>query len=246
MNIAIVEDNDNLRESVKAYLELEGYSVSEFPDLPSVDELTAANPDCVILDIMLPSGNGLLLGKQFRQLSDAPMLFLTARVSESDRITGLELGADDYVTKPFSPRELVLRVNALLRRWTGGGQPGTAGPAASSTADHAVPPAGADRREYLLGEHRIAISPANHRIEADGAEIKLTAAEWNIIEFISRRPGQLFSRMQLLEQCLDSMAEGSERTVDTHVKNLRQKLAVSEWIETERGFGYRFAGKESP
>jgi DNA-binding response OmpR family regulator len=117
MNIALIEDNENLRESVRAYLELEGYRVIEFDDLPDVQDLKEAAPDCVILDIMLPSGNGLLLGKQFRQLSRAPLIFLTARVSESDRITGLELGADDYVTKPFSPRELVLRVNALMRRW---------------------------------------------------------------------------------------------------------------------------------
>jgi DNA-binding response OmpR family regulator len=243
MNIALIEDNENLRESVRAYLELEGYRVIEFDDLPDVQDLTEAVPDCVILDIMLPSGNGLLLGKQFRQLSRAPLIFLTARVSESDRITGLELGADDYVTKPFSPRELVLRVNALMRRWRSDDSEEDASATVSPERDGgAQSTEAADARRYVLASHSLLISPGDHRISADEEDVKLTAAEWNILDFISRRPGQIFTRMQLLEQCLDSFAEGSERTVDTHIKNLRQKLGLADWIETERGFGYRFAG----
>ena len=149
---------------------------------------------------------------------------MTARVQESDRITGLELGADDYIVKPFSNRELVLRVKAVLKR-------------------SSKPKASVSAIEYMLENERLLISETQHRILFNEVVLQLTAAEWNILVFLSRKAPQVFSRLQILEYCLDSVAEGSERTVDTHIKNIRHKLGGSEWIETVRGFGYRFNGK---
>ena len=154
-----------------------------------------------------------------------PIIFLTARDQESDRITGLEIGADDYVVKPFSTRELVLRVKAVLKR-------------SSPSA------AGQEGREdsYSLGNEQLHISEIKHRMLINGEPVVMTAAEWNIVVFLSEKAPQVFSRLQLLEYCLDSIAEGSERTIDTHIKNIRHKLGKGNWIETVRGFGYRFNG----
>ena len=226
MHIMIVEDNENLREAISRYLELEAMTVFEFGEVGEASKaLEEINPDLIILDVMLPDGDGFLFAKKVREQRQTPIIFLTARTEESDRITGLELGADDYVTKPFSPRELVLRVKAVLKR-----------------VDQKAAPEGL---RYSLGKQTVTILNAEHRILLNQQEINLTAAEWNILLFLSEKAPQVFSRGQILSACLESIAEGSERTVDTHIKNIRKKLVEDRWIETIRGFGYRFNGENS-
>lgn len=225
MTVAILEDNENVREAAAGYLRLEGYNVLEYSLIRDIEPLLAspAKPvDIALLDVMLPDGDSFMLAKRLRAIPgfSVPLVFLTARDGESDRITGFELGADDYVTKPFSPKELVLRVNAILRRRQ---------------------PLGAVGNRFSLGDSILEIREAEHSVRLDGSEIRLTAAEWNIVAYLSNWPGRVFSRLRILESCLESIAENSERTVDTHVKNIRRKIG-EEWIETVRGFGYRFTG----
>ena len=223
--IFIVEDNDNLREAVVSYLRLDDHRVVEFDRVRGVMEALATHdPDLIILDVMLPDGDGFLLARRIRSAHAVPILFLTARTSESDRITGFEVGGDDYVVKPFSAKELALRVKAILRR--------------SGDAREDSPSGGL----WHLAGHTLEMDSQAHRAASDGTEVVLTAAEWKILDFLAENAGIVIGRARLLGECLDYMAEGSERTIDTHVKNLRAKLGWSPWIETVRGFGYRFAG----
>jgi DNA-binding response OmpR family regulator len=228
--IIIVEDNDSIREAVVSYLTLQDHEAVEFSKTNGVLEaIRMKAPDLIILDIMLPDGNGFQLAKRIRDHSDIPIIFLTAKTAESDRITGLEIGADDYVTKPFSPKELVLRVNAVLRR-------------TEKTAS------GSGKKQkgdgiYLLGKKTLRIDDRSHRVFLDGKEISFTSAEWKILTFLVQHPGIVVTRDRILGECLDYMAEGSERTVDTHIKNIRKKLDNPRWFETVREYGYRFAGK---
>ena len=227
MRVFIVEDNQNVREALAAYLKLEGLEVSEFDAIgPAETQLALNRPDLLVLDVMLPDGDGFLFAKRVKERADVPILFLTARDQESDRITGLELGADDYVVKPFSPREVVLRIKAILNR----------------TAVGVAPDTGESGR-FTLESDTLTLDSAIHRAAVNGAAVTLTAAEWNILVHLADNAPQLFSRMQILDHCLGSIAEGSERTVDTHVKNIRRKLGRDDWIETVRGFGYRFNGE---
>jgi DNA-binding response OmpR family regulator len=224
--IFLIEDNDSLREAVSSYLQLDDHEVVEFSRLQGVLEaVRLRGPDCIVLDVMLPDGNGFQLARKIKSLGDIPIVFLTARSSESDRITGFELGADDYVVKPFSPRELTLRVKALLKRSGGAG-------------DKAEPPG-----RWLLGDRLLSMDAGAHLVRLGEAEVTLTAAEWKILEYLARHAGQVIDRDRLLGAGLDYLAEGSERTIDTHVKNIRAKLGSPGWIETVRGFGYRFAGR---
>jgi len=225
MLIYIVEDNENVREALAGYLKLEGFDVDELGGI--VDARTAiakARPDLIVLDVMLPDGNGFMFAKELRKELDTPILFLTARDQESDRVTGLEIGADDYVVKPFSPKEVVLRIRGILRR--------ARGDAAVETRP----------QSFGLNGRVLRIDADAHRLAVDGTDVSLTAAEWNIVAYLAERAPRVFSRLQLLENCLGSIAEGSERTVDTHVKNIRRKLLDDGWVETVRGFGYRFGG----
>jgi DNA-binding response OmpR family regulator len=216
-----------MREAVRRYLELEGHEVFEFGLIKEASKaMERTHFDLFILDVMLPDGDGFRFAKRVKSGSSVPIIFLTARTEESDQITGLELGADDYVVKPFSAKELVLRVNAVLKRSV----------AAISKQETSR------ARIYSLKASHLAIYPDQHRLVLDGSTISLTAAEWSILEFLTEKSPQVFSRGQLLEFCLDSIAEGSERTIDTHIKNLRKKLGSPAWIETVRGYGYRFEG----
>ncbi len=218
----LVEDNEAISEAVVGYLELAEHSVRSFLSSAGVlDAVRDESPDLVILDVMLPGESGFALAKRIRKLRDTSFIFLTARESESDRILGFELGAEDYVVKPFSPRELVLRVEAILRRTADTASSGTSGQVILSSAEH------------LLKLHE-----DHHQVLLDDEQIDLTASEWRILSYLARRPGLLVSREQLLTEGLDYLHDGSERTVDTHIKNIRSKIA-GEWIETVRGFGYR-------
>lgn len=222
--IFLVEDNDSLREAVRSYLQLDGHEVVEFARIRGLHEaVRTQHPDLLILDVMLPDGDGFVAAKALREHHHMPIIFMTAKSSESDRITGFELGADDYIVKPFSPKELTLRVKAILRR--------------SATAER---PAG---NRWRHEDHVLEVDPDAHTVESDGTDVKLTAAEWNILLYLTRHAGTVIERTQLLTESLDYVAEGSERTIDTHIKNLRAKLGHSAWIETIRGFGYRFTGE---
>jgi DNA-binding response OmpR family regulator len=225
--IFVIEDNESLREAVVSYLRLADHEVVEFGRIEGVEQaLAARQPDLIVLDVMLPDGDGFQLARRIRRGRQVPLLFLTARISESDRITGFELGADDYVVKPFSAKELALRVEAILRR---------------SLPATEKQPALVRRR---LGKRILEIDERSHRALIAGQDLQLTAAEWKILRYLAEHPGVVVSRERLLGESLEYLsAVGSERTVDTHVKNLRAKLADTAWIETVRGFGYRFAGK---
>lgn len=236
--IFVVEDNAGLLEAVVSYLEVDGHTVVSFERLSGVLEATRmAVPDLIILDVMLPDGDGFHLARKIKREQDIPILFLTARSSESDRITGFEIGADDYVVKPFSMRELVLRVRTLLART----QKGNGSTTHSERQNWILEPAvAADGTE-----HTLMMDEDSHLCTHDGLEVKLTATEWKILAFLAQREQVVVSRDKLLGMCLDYLAEGSERAINTHMKNIRAKLTVNEWIETVRGFGYRFVGKVS-
>lgn len=223
--VIIVEDNSLIRDAVSGYLKLDGYKTLEFGGVSGVlDAVKRETCDLAILDVMLPDGSGFALAKEIRAASDIPLIFLTAKDSESDRILGFELGADDYICKPFSAKELVLRVHALLRR-TGksdGGKSAVSG-------------------EWQSGNSAVFIDEGRHSVSVDGNPIELTSTEWKILLYLASNAGQVVSREQLLGECLNYFFEGSERTIDTHMANLRSKIG-QQWISTVRGFGYRFSG----
>lgn len=223
--VIIVEDNSLIRDAVSGYLKLDGYKTLEFGGVSGVlDAVKRETCDLAILDVMLPDGSGFALAKKIRVASDIPLIFLTAKDSESDRILGFELGADDYICKPFSAKELVLRVHALLRR-TGKSDGGKS--AASG--------------EWQSGNSAVFIDEGRHSVSVDGNPIELTSTEWKILLYLASNAGQVVSREQLLGECLNYFFEGSERTIDTHMANLRSKIG-QQWISTVRGFGYRFSG----
>jgi len=228
--IYVVEDNDSIRETIKAYLELSGLTVQEFSGVSGVlESLEYKNPELCIFDVMLPDGNGFSLAKKIREAKpDIPFIFLTARESESDRITGLELGAEDYIVKPFSTRELVLRVQNILRRIDRG-----------NTID-----ARKTIQQWTMQNHELRIDPVSHEASMDGQSVRLTTVEWNILVYLAENTGIVISRERILGECLDYAHDGSERTVNTHLKNLRAKMGEEQWIETIRGFGYKFMGKK--
>jgi two-component system phosphate regulon response regulator PhoB len=225
--IFVVEDNENIREVITSYLKLKDHEVVEFGRIKGIMEaLNTKLPDLIILDVMLPDGDGFHLTRRIRDRYEVPILFLTAKSSESDRVTGFEMGGDDYVVKPFSPKELSLRVEAILKRTRyAEGQKHT-----SEKWTH---------RNKTLELDQIA-----HRATVGEKNINLTSAEWKILTYLASHAGMVIERNRLLGEGLDYLiGEGSERTIDTHIKNLRVKLGHSGWIETVRGFGYRFSGK---
>lgn len=223
----VVEDNDSIRESIVSYLKLDDHDVYEYNKLAGVMEgLSHRQADCLILDVSLPDGNGFVLAKEIRRTYSVPILFLTARDGESDRITGFEVGGDDYVVKPFSMKELMLRVRALLRR--------TSRIESETVLLH-----------FILGDDNLRIETETHQVYVNEKEVYLTQAEWEVLLYLASHPGIVYSRSRLLGECLDYLAEGSERTIDTHIKNVRNKLGNGEWIETVRGYGYKFGGEAS-
>jgi len=225
--ILVVHDEPDITALVAYHLAKAGYRVSTAANGP--DALKAAReerPDVVILDVMLPGVSGYDVLAELRrreETKDVGVILLTARREEPDRIRGLSLGADDYLTKPFSPAELALRVNALLRR--------LAAPAVSGGSTLAAGP--------------IAIDRSAHRVAVEGKEIELTATEYKLLLTLVERRGRVQTRPQLLETVWEAQPDIQTRTVDMHVQRLRSKLGESgDLIETVRGFGYRFRGAE--
>lgn len=217
--VLVIEDEPNIVSVVKAYLEKEGYSVATAYDgVSGLEAFKSKKPDAVILDIMLPLMDGLEVCRQIRQSGDVPVIMLTARVEEIDRIIGLELGADDYITKPFSPRELVARLRAVLRR------------------------AGRATGQQKIRVGKVEIDTGAHSAYAAGKPLHLTPAEFALLEKMMREPGRVFTRQQLLD-AFDQSFDGYERNTDTHIKNLRRKLGEhldETYIHTVYGVGYRF------
>jgi DNA-binding response OmpR family regulator len=231
-HILVVEDERNLVDLLRGYLEQEGYQVSQAGDGPEgVRQAHETHPDLIILDVMLPGFDGVEVCRQIRRFSDAYVLMLTARAEELDKIVGLSVGADDYVTKPFSPREVVARVKALLRRPRG--QPGT-----SLSAD--------TQESAVLRCGDLTIDERQHVVRRGAEEISLTAREFTLLLTLARHPGHVFTRAQLLEQVWGDEYY-DDHVVDVHVGNLRKKLedesAEPRYVQTVRGVGYRLAGK---
>jgi len=225
--ILIVEDNPLIIEALASYLQLENYKTVEFNKVEGVlDTVKRGIVDLAILDIMLPDGNGYALAKEIRQISNIPLMFLTAKDSESDRILGFEVGADDYVCKPFSTKEVVLRVQALLKRTKAN-----------------IPQEDAAVSSWEFEGNTMKVNMEKHQLFMNGSEVYLTGAEWKILMYLAEYANQVISREKILSECLSYFFEGSERTVDTHIANLRSKLGDNDWIMTIRGFGYRFNGR---
>ncbi|MDC7228488.1 MAG: response regulator transcription factor [Spirochaetales bacterium] len=225
--VAIVEDNKAIREAVTAYLKLDDFNVVGFESCSGVVDYMRNNTvDLTLMDITLPDGDGFLLVKEIRGFSDMPIIFLTSRAEESDRILGFELGGDDYVQKPFSHKELILRIKAVLRRRGGG--------ALEESAD--------DFQCWQSGDSIIQLDIPGHKFMLDGESVKFTSTEWKIITYLISNAHVVLSREQILDHSLEYSFEGYDRIVDTHIKNIRAKLGNEEWIETVRGYGYSFSG----
>ena len=217
MKILIADDEESIIEVVKIYLEKEGYSVLTALDGDTALELEIAEkPDLLILDIMLPKMSGLELCRAIER--EVPVIFLTAKTSEEDKIAGFALGADDYITKPFSPRELIARVKAVMRRSKLGDSDG------------------------IISVDGMSIDLNNKNVKIADALVTLTPKEFELLYFLLKHPKQTFSREKLLTNIWGYDFEGDERTVDATIKRLRQKLLHPHYhyIQTSRGFGYKF------
>ncbi|HLH21807.1 MAG TPA: response regulator transcription factor [Chloroflexota bacterium] len=232
-NILVVEDEPELRRLVVRELEAAGYQVRYVADGPAaVQQLAAAPPDLVVLDWMLPGLDGLEVLRRLRQTSAVPVLMLTARAEEVDRVVGLEVGADDYLTKPFGMRELVARVRALLRRH--------ARLAEMLAADH-----GEARDALQLGP--LTLDPAARRAQLSGVPLDLTRTEFGLLHLLLRNRGRAFSRAYLHDAVWGEPAVEGDRSVDNAILRLRKKLGpLGEAIETVWGVGYRLAGASGP
>jgi DNA-binding response OmpR family regulator len=231
--ILVVEDEVDLCNLLKSHLEGDGHTVYQAFDGPTALTLVEAHsPDLIVLDWMLPGMDGLAVCRQVRQRHLTPILMLTARSEEIDRVLGLEVGADDYVVKPFSIREVLARVRAMLRRVA---LDRGALPVVTEEAG-AVPPAA---QPIVRGMLRVDV--ANHSASVGGQEIDLTPKEFDLLSLLASHPGRAFSREFLLERLWGYDYDGFDRTVDTHIVRLRKKLgAVGEQIVTVWGVGYRF------
>ncbi|MBI4186734.1 MAG: response regulator transcription factor [Chloroflexi bacterium] len=221
--ILVVDDEKKIVSLVRAYLERDGYQVVEANDgRQALGTFQRERPDLIVLDLMLPEIDGLEVCRQIRRSSEVPIIMLTARDEDADKLVGLELGADDYITKPFSPRELAARVRVVLRR----ARPVTGPPATTRLA---------------LGA--LVVDEARFEAACHGRVLPLTPSEFRILAALARSPGQVMSRVQLLD-ALGETYEGYERTVDVHIKNLRHKLATAGSgegcnIATVHGVGYK-------
>jgi DNA-binding response OmpR family regulator len=222
--ILVVDDEPKLVQTVREYLEHDGYRVETAADgRQALASFYRVRPELVVLDLMLPEIDGLEVCRRIRRDSEIPIVMLTARAEEVDELVGLEVGADHYVTKPFSPRTLLARIRSILRR------------SAAGVTDDEAP--------VVQGPLRI--DPVRHEASWDGQPLALTPTEFRLLSALARRPGRVFDRLGLLQEIQDETYAGYERTVDAHVKNLRKKLAEAggeegaRSIATVPGFGYK-------
>jgi DNA-binding response OmpR family regulator len=222
--ILVVDDEPDLRRMLRRYLQAEGFDVAEAADGDAALSRTrgAAAPDLIVLDIGMPGMDGFAVLQEIRKISDVPVIMLTARAEEVDRVVGLTIGADDYVTKPFSPRELVARVRAVLRR----------GGAARAES------------EDILEFEGITLDLAGRQVRTNGTNLDLSALEFDLLAALASAPGRVFTRAQLLERVWGWDYFGAERVVDVHIGNLRKTLGDEasdpRFIGTVRGVGYKF------
>ncbi|MEP6719942.1 MAG: response regulator [Variovorax sp.] len=220
--ILVVEDEKDIASVLLDYLRHAGYEVDHAADgHAALEKMIATPPDLTLLDVMLPRLDGMTVLRQARVHTSHPVIMLTARIEEVDRLLGLEFGADDYICKPFSPREVVARVKAVLRRTLVG---------AGKDAD--APPV------------PLVLDDAHWRASLNGMALNLTRREFGLLQALARHPGRIFSRARLLELAYDDTADVTERAVDSHIKNLRRKLAVAapshDWIRSVYGVGFAF------
>ncbi len=218
--VLVVDDEEKIVRIVKAYLEREGYTVvAAYDGKAALAMARTEAPDLVLLDLMLPEMSGWDVCRTLRSESNVPIIMLTARDEDTDKVVGLELGADDYVTKPFNPRELVARVRAVLRRTES-------------------PP---EKRRLVFGD--LTVDLDRHEVRHAGRPVELTPTEFELLRVLAEAPGRVYSRMQLLDRVQGYAYEGYERTIDSHIKNLRKKLEPDpdkpRYILTVRGVGYK-------
>lgn len=229
ISILVVDDEDRIRRLLKMYLEREGYEVEEAENgEQALEKALAKDYHCILLDIMMPEKDGLEVCKELREKKTTPIILLTAKGEESNRVQGFETGADDYIVKPFSPREVVLRIKAILRR----------------SAAYSPISVTSSSKDLVVFPH-LTIDHDAHRVSADGVEVNLTPKEYELLYFLAKAPDKVFDREQLLKEVWHYDFFGDLRTVDTHVKRLREKLnRVSEnaakMIVTVWGVGYKF------
>lgn len=221
LTIVLVDDDEKITKLLRAYFEAEGFAVLAARDgYIALDMIQSQNPDLVILDVMLPGIDGYEVCRRVRKESDVPIIMLTARDEETDRLIGLEIGADDYVSKPFSPREVVARGKVILRRMK------------------KVP-----ARPEPIRTNSLVIDSERFEASYRGAILDLTPTEFKLLELFAANPGRVFSRLQLVERVQGGMFEGYERTIDAHIKNLRKKLGDNsrspQLILTVYGIGYK-------
>ena len=220
--ILTVDDEIKVCDILRAYLEKDGYEVITALDGKSaLEKAKQVKPDLILLDLGLPEINGLDVCRAIRSQSNVPIIMLTARVEETDKIIGLEIGADDYITKPFSPREVMARVRAVLRRHYEG-----------------------VTKDEVLTVGALSLDLTQHEASYAGQSLSLTAAEFKLLSVLARNPGRVYTRLQLMDTAFGEAYEGYERTMDAHIKNIRQKMAISapkqsDPLITVRGVGYK-------
>jgi DNA-binding response OmpR family regulator len=228
--ILIVDDEPSIHEVARAYLERDGFIVYSARDGREGLELALTKrPALIVLDLMLPDLSGEEVCREVRSRSDVPILMLTAKSSEDQRVAGLSLGADDYLVKPFSPRELVARIKAILRRSQGGEMPLV--------------------EQMRFDDGRLVIDGVRHEVLRDGQPVDLTASEYKLLAALSQYPGRAYSRLELVNRVQGHDFEGYERTIDAHVKNLRHKIEPDSrhpcYVQTVQGVGYRLGVKRA-
>ena len=222
MKILVVEDDPRISDVLEYALKAEGYEVATAQRGREAAEIAqCSSPGLIVLDVGLPDIDGFEVCRLVRRSSDVPVIFLTSRTDEIDRVVGLEIGGDDYMVKPFSPRELLARIKAILRR----------------NQRQETPPSSEPANHLKYGP--ITIDPEKFRIQCDGREISLTAQEFKLLELLVRNPGRVFTREQVLNRAWGDGGLVADRTIDVHVRSLRRKFGDLAFIETVRGIGYR-------
>ncbi len=234
MKMLVVEDEPQIMEIIVGYFQEEGWEIDQAVDgIQALDLFTKNQPyDVIILDWMIPKINGLDVCKTIREQSSVPILFVTAKTEEIDKLLGLEWGADDYMTKPFSLRELSTRIRVILRR----------------VSRETETEKDLTNEKNVIKRGQIHIFPSEYRVTKEGQDVSLTRTEFHLLEMLAESPGRVFSRLQLLEKALGEEYTGYERSIDTHILNIRKKIekdpSVPNYILTVFGVGYKWSANE--